>query len=174
MQTCNWILMYILAYCLRGWNEDTWWNILSISNSDSKLALFKWIYTVLDRGRSCDLQKELWKKAIYLFPWAPHWEIERNSEQMSKSLLICYFLKKKKVRFLNHEVVWVGRDLTDQVPTPCCRQCCQPTDQVLDQTAQGTIQPSLKHSQGQGICNLSGQPVRAPHCSLSEKLPPDI
>ena len=54
------------------------------------------------------------------------------------------------------------------------RQGCQLLDQVLDQIAQGPIQPGLKKLQGSGIHSLSGQPVPAPHHSLSKKLPHDI
>jgi len=41
---------------------------------------------------------------------------------------------------------------------PPCRQGHQPPH-LLDQVAQGPIQPGLEHLQGQGIHNLSGQPV---------------
>jgi len=34
--------------------------------------------------------------------------------------------------------------------------------------------PGLKHLQGWDTQNFSGQPVPAPHHSLSEELPPDI
>lgn len=47
-------------------------------------------------------------------------------------------------------------------------------DQVLDQMVQDPMQHALKHLQGQGIQNLSEQPVPAAHHYLSKKLPPDI
>ena len=70
-------------------------------------------------------------------------------------------------------MAWIGKDLKDhQVPTPPNhRQGCQLLDQLLSQIAQGPTQPCLKHLQGQGIHNLYGQPVPAPHHSLSKKLP---
>ena len=45
---------------------------------------------------------------------------------------------------------------------------------LLDQVAQGLIQPGLEHLQRQGIYNLSGQPVPAPHHSPGKELSPDI
>ena len=40
--------------------------------------------------------------------------------------------------------------------------------------AQGPIHPGLKHLQRQGIHNISGPPVLAPHHTLSKELSPDI
>ena len=73
-------------------------------------------------------------------------------------------------------MAWVGRDLKDhESPTPPChRQGHQPPHLILDQTVQGPIQPGLEHLQGQGIHNLSEQPVPAPHHSSGKELPPDI
>ena len=69
----------------------------------------------------------------------------------------------------------VGRALKDhQAPTPCRRQGQQPPHLIVDQAAHSAIQPSLKHFQGWGIHNLSGQPVLAPHHSLGKELPPNI
>ena len=56
---------------------------------------------------------------------------------------------------------------------PPARQGHQPPH-LLDQVAQGPIQPGLEHLQGQGIHNLPGQPVPAPHHSLGKELPADI
>jgi len=47
---------------------------------------------------------------------------------------------------------------------------CHPPDQA----AQHPIQPSPEHLQGWGICSFSGQPMPAPYCPLSKKLPPNI
>ena len=72
---------------------------------------------------------------------------------------------------------WLGLEETsriNKIQLPCHRQGCQALDQVLDQIAQGPDRPSLKHLQGWGIHNLSGQPVPVPHHPLREKLPPDI
>jgi len=67
-------------------------------------------------------------------------------------------------------MAWVRRDLKDyQVPTSCHRQGSQPPDQLLDQIDQGHVQPGLKLLLGQGIHNLSGQPVPVSHHSHSKK-----
>ena len=70
----------------------------------------------------------------------------------------------------NHRMAWVGRDLKDHESEglPSARQGLQPPH-LLDQVAQGPIQPGLEHLQGRSIHNLSGQPVPAPHHSLSKK-----
>ena len=57
---------------------------------------------------------------------------------------------------------------------PRHRQGHQPPHLILDQAAQGPIQSSLEDLQGQGIHNLSGQPVPAPHHSHSKEHPPVI
>lgn len=56
----------------------------------------------------------------------------------------------------------------------CYRQGCQPLDLVLEMIAQGPIHPGLKHLQRQGIHNICGQPVPAPHHTLSKEISPDI
>ena len=72
-------------------------------------------------------------------------------------------------------MAWVRSDLKDnQVPTPCSRQGHQSLYLILDQAVQNPIQPGLEHLPGQGIHNLSGQPISAPHRSLAKQLPPDI
>jgi len=53
-----------------------------------------------------------------------------------------------------------------ELQPPCCVQDHQPPHLILVQAAQGPIQPGLEHLQGQGILNLSGQPVPAPHHSV--------
>jgi len=58
-------------------------------------------------------------------------------------------------------------------PTPS-RQGHQAPYLILDQATHGPTQPGLEHPQGQGIHNLSGQPVPAPHHSHSKELHPDI
>ena len=50
----------------------------------------------------------------------------------------------------------------------------QPPHSIPDEAAQGPIQVGLEYLQGQGIHNLSGQTVPAPHHTVSEKLPPNI
>ena len=71
-------------------------------------------------------------------------------------------------------MAWVGRDL--KVPTPLLQGELpikqQIIDQVVDHISQGPTEPDLK--QPQGIHNLSGQPVPAPHHSLSVVSPTDI
>jgi len=50
----------------------------------------------------------------------------------------------------------------------------QPPHSIPDQAAQGPIQRGLEYLQRQGIHNLSGQTVPAPHHSHSKEHPPDI
>ena len=57
---------------------------------------------------------------------------------------------------------------------PCLMQGCQPPRLILDQAVLGPIQPGLECVQGQGIHNLSGQPIPAPHHCLCKEFPPDI
>ena len=52
---------------------------------------------------------------------------------------------------------------------PCLMQDCQPPRLILDQAVLGPIQPGLECLQGQGIHNLSGQPIPAPHHSLCKE-----
>ena len=61
-----------------------------------------------------------------------------------------------------------------QVPPPLPQAGLPAAKSSAISGSQGLIQPGLKHLQGWSIYNLSGQPVSAPHHSLSEKLPPDI
>ena len=69
----------------------------------------------------------------------------------------------------------VIRDLKDhEAPTPCQMQGQQLPHLILDQTVQGPIQSDLEYLQGQGIHNLSGQPVPVPHQSHSKEFPLDI
>jgi len=57
-------------------------------------------------------------------------------------------------------MVWVGRDLKDQlVPTTHCGQGCHP----LDHAAQGPFQPGLECLQRWGTHSFSQLPVPAPH-----------
>jgi len=68
-------------------------------------------------------------------------------------------------------MVRVGRDLKDYlVPTPCHEQGHLP----LHQVAQSSIQPGLKHFQGGGIHNFSGQPVSVFHHPHGEEFLPNI
>lgn len=63
-------------------------------------------------------------------------------------------------------MAWVEMNLKGRlvpIPTPCVRNATQ-----LDQVASSPIQPGLKHCQGWGIHNLSGQLV--PHHPLSKEL----
>jgi len=67
-------------------------------------------------------------------------------------------------------MAWVGRDLKDhESPTPLSGQGHQPPH-LLDQVAQGPIQPGLEPLPGQGIHNLSGQPVPAASHFISSPL----
>jgi len=72
-------------------------------------------------------------------------------------------------------MAWVGRDLKDHVaPTPM-PQAGPPTSTSNTRPGcPGPIQPGLEHFQGQGIHNLSEQPVPVPHYFLGKELPPDI
>jgi len=66
----------------------------------------------------------------------------------------------------------VGRDLKDHQAPTLLPQAGPPTSYlILDQAAWGPIEPGLEHLQGRGIHNLSGQPVPAPHHSLSKEFP---
>jgi len=57
-------------------------------------------------------------------------------------------------------MVWVGRDLKDQIiPTPRHGQQHLP----LDQVAQNSVQPGLEQFQGGATHNFSGQLVPVPH-----------
>ena len=72
-------------------------------------------------------------------------------------------------------MTWVGRNIKDhESPIPFHRQGHQHPHLILDQPAQGPIQPCLEHLQGWGIHNICGQPVPAPHHTLSKELSPDI
>jgi len=56
-----------------------------------------------------------------------------------------FLLFEKKIKNLNHSMVWVGRNFKDHlVPSPCHEQGHLP----LDQVAQSSIQPGLEHCQG--------------------------
>jgi len=68
-------------------------------------------------------------------------------------------------------MVWVGRDLKDQlIPTPCHGQGHLPPDQV----APSPIQPGLECFQGWGIHSFFGQPAPVPQHPLSKELLPYI
>jgi len=73
---------------------------------------------------------------------------------------------------------WLGLEGTSWIiklqPPPHSRQGHQPPRLMQEQVAEGPIQLGLEHLQEQGIHNLSGQPVSAPHHSLGKELPPDI
>jgi len=82
------------------------------------------------------------------------------------------------LEFTYHRIIeWPGLEGTSKInkpQLPCHRQGHQPPHLILDQAAQDLIQSGPEHLQGQSIRNLSGQPVPAPHHSLSKELPPDI
>jgi len=72
---------------------------------------------------------------------------------------------------------WPGLEGTSRImnlQSPYHRQSHQPPHLILDQAAQGPIQPGLEHLQGQGIHDLTGQPLPALYHSHSKELPPDI
>ena len=72
-------------------------------------------------------------------------------------------------------MAWVGRDPKDhQVPIPLPQAGLTSTRSSTRSGWPGPIQPGLEHLQGQGIRNLSGQPVPEPCHSPSKKLPPNI
>jgi len=82
---------------------------------------------------------------------------------------LCDFGSETFIESQNHRLAWVGRDPKDHpVPNLGHRQGQQPPYLVLDEAAQGPIQPGLEHPQGWGIHIVSGQPVPAPHHSLSK------
>ena len=70
-------------------------------------------------------------------------------------------------------MTWVERDPKDH-QLCCYKQGSQSLDQVLYEIAQDALPSGLKHLQGWGIHNLSGQPVPVRHHPLCEKLPPNI
>jgi len=79
---------------------------------------------------------------------------------------------------LSHKITeWLELEGTSRImdlQPPCHRQGHQSPHLILDRAAQGPIQPGLKHLQGWGIHNLSGQLVPVPHHSHSKELPSDI
>jgi len=100
---------------------------------------------------------------------------------MSNKNPLSYFsFMKEVVKLLPRRVItesqnglgWKGPQ-GSWISNPPARQGHQPPH-LLDQVAQGPIQPGLEHLQGQGIYNLSGQPVPAPHYSPCKELPSNI
>ena len=83
--------------------------------------------------------------------------------QRRLDIRVIYIYLHKKICvyvFVNHRMVWIGRDLKDHLfPTPLPWAGTPSTRPGCSKP----IQPGLEHCQGWGIHNLSGQPVPVPH-----------